>query len=429
MSVKDPQPLRRVRVEALRPGDIVLTATTGKVSKVVRRATKGDVSHAMICVQHGSTIDSTDDGVQASNIQRELYGADDTAIVLRLRERPDEPAMHRVIEFARSEIGTRYSKVEAARTVMAGRRPRTKQMFCSRLVARAFAAAGVQLVADIDYCSPDDLRVSPMLFEVRDMLEVVTDAELAAWDARPNPIAAMQRAQNEILAVARAIDPSIENFNDLDALVQAHPEHDDAIAAAYRDTGYLEIWRNDLAVNPWHYDLNEMEAVTDGGTMPEMREYCVSTIGEYHTGGLRFAVNLAHYERSMQDRPRVTTAQLLCLYRQLVHNDHMRRTVALEWLRRHYPEDARSGLQRIVPHSEFWFSIVDSVEPRLAAVARMNIEANGRVDGCSSCGDPADDYLIVNGAEAMLGVPSLRLCPDCVGMRSGNGEIFAPLGD
>jgi hypothetical protein len=239
----------------------------------------------------------------------------------------------------------------------------------------------------------------------------------------------MQQAQNDILAVARAIDPAIENFNDLDALVQVHPEHDDAIAAAYRDTGYLEIWRNDFAVNPWHYDLTEMEAVTNGETIGEMREYCLATVGEFHTGGLRFSVNLAHYERSMQDRPRVTTAQLLYLYRQLVHNDHMRRTVALEWLRRHYPEDAKSELQRIVPHSEHWFTIVDSVEPRLGAIARMNIEASGSVDGCSACGDPAEDYLIVNGAEAMPGVPSLRLCTDCVGIRSGNGEILAPLGD
>jgi hypothetical protein len=387
LSAEDSQRPRRVRVEALQPGDVVLTATTGKVSKAVRRATRGEVSHAMICVQHGSTIDSTDDGVQASNIQRELYGAGDTVVVLRLHERLDELAVHRVIEFARSEVGTRYSKIEAARTVMAGRGPRSKQMFCSRLVARAFAAASIQLVADIDYCSPDDLRVSPLLVEVPEMLEVVTERELSAWDARPNPVAAMQRAQNDILAVARAIDPSIENFNDLDALVQRRPEHDDVIAAAYRDTGYLEIWRNDFAVNPWHYDLDEMEAVTNGGTMAEMREYCVSTIREFHTGGLRFAVNLSHYERSMQDRRRVTTAQLLYLYRQLVHNDHMRRTVALEWLRRHYPEDAKSELQRIVPHSDHWFSIVDRVEPHLGAIARINVEASGGVDGCSACGD------------------------------------------
>lgn len=416
-------------VERLEPGDIVLTATPGKVGKVVRWATTGEVSHAMICVQHGSTIDSTDGGVQASNIQRELYGVDDMVIVLRLRQPPDQLSLHAMIEFARSEIGTRYSKIEAARTVTGGPKARSRQMFCSRLVARAYAAAGIQLVPDPDYCSPDDLRVSSLLVEVPDMLEVVSERELEAWAARPDPIAAMQDAQNRILEVARALDPSIENFNDLDTFVHAQPRHDDAIAEAYRDTSYLDIWRNDFAVNPWHYDLAEMEAVTNDRTVDEMREYCIWTIREFHTGGLRFAVNLSHYERAMQASPRRTTAQLVQLYRQLVWNDHKRRTVALEWLRRRYPADARAERQRIVPHTELWFAIVNRVEPRLGAIARMNIEATGSAAGCSSCGDPGADFLIVNGHEAMPGVPSLRLCPDCVAIRSGYGEVFAPIDD
>jgi len=62
----------------------------------------------------------------------------------------------------------------------------------------------------------------------------------------------MQDAQNRILEVARALDPAIENFNDLDTFVQAHPRHDDAIAEAHRDAGYLDIWRHDFVVNPWH---------------------------------------------------------------------------------------------------------------------------------------------------------------------------------
>lgn len=88
MSDNAQQPLLRVMVERLQPGDIVLTATPEKVGKVVRHATKGEDSHAMICVQHGSTIDSTDGGVQASNIERELYGAEDTVIVLTSPTRP-----------------------------------------------------------------------------------------------------------------------------------------------------------------------------------------------------------------------------------------------------------------------------------------------------------------------------------------------------
>lgn len=419
----------RIIVERLQPGDIVLTATPGKIGKLVRKATKGEVSHAMICVQHGSTIESTDDGVQASNIQRELYGAEDTVIVLRLREPPDQLAFQTIVESARAEIGTRYSKMEAARTVTGGPKPRSKQMFCSRLVARAYAAAGIQLVPDPDYCSPDDLRVSSLLVEVPDMLKVLGENELEEWASRPNPIGSTHTAQNAILATARKLDASIENFNDLDAFVKAHPEHDNIIARAYRDTGYLDIWRSDFAVNPWHYDLDGMEAATNDQTVEEIRGYCTSTIREYHTGGLRFAVNLFHYERALQDSPRRTTAQLVQLYRQLVQNDHMRRTVALDWLRRRYPADAKAELQRIVPHTELWFSIVDRVEPQLGEIARLNIEAAGSAVGCSSCGDTADDFLIVNGAEAMPGVPSLRLCPDCVAIRSGYGEIFAPIDD
>lgn len=107
----------------------------------------------------------------------------------------------------------------------------------------------------------------------------------------------------------------------------------------------------------------------------------------------------------------------------------MHRSVALEWLRRRYPTDAKAEMQRIVPHTELWFSIVNRVEPRLGAIARMNIEAAGSAAGCSSCGDPADDFLVVNGDEAMPGVPSLRLCPDCVSIRTGFGEILAPIDD
>lgn len=422
-------PKMRVKVESLLPGDIVLTATTGKVSKVVRRASRGAVSHAMICVQNGSTIDSTDDGVQAANIQRELYEAGDTVFVLRLREPLSEAHLQSVTNFARSEVGTRYSKAEAVRTVLGGPKPRTKQMFCSRLVARAYAAAGVQLVHDPDYCSPEELRLSPLLAELNDMTEEVSEGELAAWHARPNPIAEMQRIQNAIFEVARSIDPSVENFNDLDALVQGHPEHDEAIAKAYRDTGYLDLWRDDFATNRWHYDLSEMEAITTEQTLDGLRQYCVSTIGEFHTGGLRYAVNLAHYERAVRIEPRRTTFQLLGLYRQLVRNDQDRRDAALAWLRRRFPADAKRHLQRIVPHSELWFSIVDQVEPRLGAIARANIRRLGTDEGCSPCGDPADDYLLVNGVQAMPGVPSLRLCGDCVRIRRASGEILAPLED
>ncbi|MFD2427611.1 YiiX/YebB-like N1pC/P60 family cysteine hydrolase [Sphingobium scionense] len=418
--------IRRIKVERLMPGDIILTASSGKMSKAIRLASKGQVSHAMICVQHGSVIDSTDDGVQAHNIQRELYGPDGHIAVLRLRRPLTDVQLGTVIDFARSEIGTRYSRSEAARSVLPGLRPRTKQLFCSRLVARAFASAAVHLVPDPDYCTPEHIRRSPLLAELPDMTEPVSQAELAAWAARPNPIAEMQEVQNRILTAARDLDPSVENFNDLDRLVQDHPEWDERIARVYRDSGYLDLWQADYAINPWHYDLDAMEA--SAGSFPDrgLLAYCISTIREFHTGGLRFAVNLIHYQQALATNGRRTTAQLVALYRQLVVNDQTRREVALGRLRRHHPGEAALHLQRITPHSELWFAIVDRVEPRLAAIARLSIERMGTADICSACGDPVDDYRLVNAAEAMPGVPSLRLCGDCVGIRRDGGEVLEP---
>ncbi len=419
--------IRRIRVERLEPGDIILTASSGKVSKAIRIASQGQVSHAMICVQHGSIIDSTDNGVQAHNIQRELYGPDDHVAVFRLRMSLSEVQLGAVIDFARSEIGTRYSKSEAVRSVLTGPKPRTRKLFCSRLVGRAFANAGVHLVADPDYCTPEQIRRSPLLAELPDMTETVSPAELAAWAARPNPIADMQDIQNRILAAARQLDSSVENFNDLDQLVQDHPEWDAEIARVYRESGYLDLWRADFAVNPWHYDLDHMEA--SGGFRDDdgLLEYCISTIREFHTGGLRFAVNLAHYQRALDANGRTATAQLVALYRQLVVHDQTRREVALAWLQRHHPEHAARHLQRIAPHSDLWFSIVDRVEPALGAIARFSIRRMGSTNVCSPCGDPAGDYRLVNAAEAMPGVPSLRLCSVCVAIRRGGGEILEPM--
>ena len=421
--------MKRIKVELLEPGDVVLTADGGKTSKLVRLATKGAVSHAMICVQSGSIIDSTDFGVQAHNIQRELYSAEDRVQVFRLREPLSAARRGAILDFARSEIGTRYSKIEAARSVLTGPRPRSRRLFCSRLVARAYAHADIQLVADADYCTPDELRRSTLLVELEDMTEPVLEEEIAVWAARPNPIAEMQESQNAILMTARRLDSTVENFNDLDRLVQTRPEWDEAIAKAYRDSGYLELWKTDFRVNPWHYDLNEMEALTNTSTINDLRDYCIGTIREFHSGGLRYAVNLVHYTRALRANNRQTTAQLVALYERLAHNDQLRRDTALAWLRRHFPDDAKNDLERIVPHSEQWFSIVDRVEPALGQIARLSIDRMKSPEVCSSCGDPAEDYLLVNAAEMMPGVPSLRLCLDCAGIRRAGGEILKPLWD
>lgn len=419
--------MQRIDIDRLRPGDIILTANRTKAGKLVRVASRGIVSHAMICVQHGSIIDSTADGVQAWNLQREYFHEDGAVFAFRLRNALSPAEMARVIDFARSEIGTRYSKSEAARSVLGGAKPRGSRQFCSRLVARAYGSIGIWLVPDQDYCTPEDLRKSPLLVELEDVTQAVSVAEMEAIAARPNPLQEMRDSQNAVLTAGRKLDPTIENFNDLDKVVRNHPEWDSAIAQAYRDSGYLDIWKHELQAHPYRYDLAVMESIVAPEMLADLRTYCVDTIREAYSGGVRFAINLAHYQAAQNASERETLKLLIQLYETLVRNHELRVETARAWLLRHHPADVAQYMERVVPHSELWFSIVDRVEPQLGVIARHAIRRAKSINVCSSCGDPARDYGLANAADAMPGVPSLRLCDDCVAIRRGFGEELYPL--
>ena len=267
--------MKRIQIDSVEPGDILFTARPEKISKAIRAATDGLVSHAMICVQRSSFIDSTSDGVQARNIQREFFENDEHAFHFRLKKPPSRQVLGQIIDYARAEIGARYSIGEAARSVAAVRRPRSRRQFCSRLVARVYKMAGIELVPDADYCSPEDLRRSPLLRELTVEFESVSVEEIASMSNRPDPIQATHDAQNAVLDAARSVDPEVENFNDFYGFLVKHPDADHVIAAALKSSGYLEIWKMEVDEHPWRYTHGLIDKLS---ASPEVvRDYCIGT--------------------------------------------------------------------------------------------------------------------------------------------------------
>ncbi|MER9336785.1 hypothetical protein NKJ06_22765 [Mesorhizobium sp. M0293] len=416
--------MKRIKIDSVEPGDILFSARPG-TSKVIRIATHGIVSHAMICVQHGSFIDSTMDGVQARNLQREVFDDDEKVFHFRLKEPPTREVLSKVIDFARAEIGARYSLPEAIRTVSRTRRPRTKRLFCSRLVARVYREAGIDLVPDADYCSPEDLRVSPLLEEVPIETETVSSDELEWLSAKENPISTTHRAQNAVLDAARSVDPDVENFNDLYSLLIKRPDADPIVAAALRQSGYLDLWRTEFDLHAWRYVPGLIDRIS--GSSEDLRDYCIGTVREAYSGNIRFAVNLVLLRALHAQYPRVSLRLEVELYETLVRNDQMRREIAYAWLSKHHPNDLQRYMEQIEPHTAYWYSIVDRVEPHLAALSRQAVERGGGTIVCTSCGDqPTVDFRVGNGAETMPGVPSLRLCEDCIEIRRGMGNVLVP---
>ena len=223
----------------------------------------------------------------------------------------------------------------------------------------------------------------------------------------------------------RSVDPEVENFNDMYGLLVKRPEADQVIAAALESSGYLDIWKIEVEGHPWRYSNGLMDLLS---ASPEaIRDDCIDTVKEAYSGGIRFAINLVQLQALQQQHSRESFRLEIALCKTLISNDQKRREAAYDWLQRHHPDLLKQHMEEIEPHTPYWWSVIDRVEPRLAALSRHAVSSEDSTDVCSSCGDhPAYPYRVVNGAETMPGVPSLRLCDDCIEIRRGMGNVLMP---
>lgn len=323
---------KRINIDLLQKGDVILT-TTGEISSVaIRKATKSDVSHAMLCVEHGSVIHAVSEGVRSQNVQRIFFDENLTVHVMRLKGGMTADEAQTICNYVRSKVGSEYTYLEAARAWKERGKKFSARQFCSRLVAQGYAEAGHQLVFDPNFCTPGQLCNSPLLVEVPNMTVKVSLDEVEFWANHSSGPDLMHGIHTRILAGARRLNQGIQDFNDLGRFVIMNPQHDLAVAELYIKSGYLDFWKYDIELHPWHYDLAAMEAVP---FQDSIRQYCNSTVSGEARNHNRYTQTLAVYQDAKSKWPRHTFELLVQLYEILVRNHATRYDVAVEWLDRH----------------------------------------------------------------------------------------------
>lgn len=322
--------MKMLDLNKIQKGDIILTTSTAKVSKAIRTAISSDISHALICVQQGSLIDSTDDGVTSRNIQRLFYEDNSAIYVLRPKIKLSEEQISHIANYARAQVGTRYSKVEAIKSglkkVVGGP---SKKQFCSRLVGQAYASVGIKLVDYPDFCTPEDLKASELLEEVPDCVRIATDQDLSIENI-PDTTNAMTKVTNSFLDEVRTRYPQIEALHDIDALLMAEPDADPFIARSLMDSGYLSLWRFEYQKNKERYDIEQFDNAP--GSLESKLEYCNFTVNNFETSIYRFEVNFVAYSAYLEEHPLETFGLLQDLYKNLILIETRRKDVAEEWL-------------------------------------------------------------------------------------------------
>lgn len=240
----------------LRAGDILLTAQDALVSKAVRKLTKSSFSHAMLCVADSSYIHSDADGVHAGNPGRMLFADQASAVVLRLKI-ANPSSIEKACMFARTQVGKQYSVPEAVKSKFrrsSDADDESNRQFCSRLVAQAYAFAGVALVPNPAYCYPSDFLVSPLLEQVQGISRLAKEEEIEFAESS-NPLDQQTVSTNYIFQQLRTLAKNdIQTFQQLSDWLIQHPEHDDPVCSIVKKSGYLDLWSTDVERNPWRYD-------------------------------------------------------------------------------------------------------------------------------------------------------------------------------
>ena len=409
--------------EKLVVGDIILTTTGSPVSLAIRKATKADISHAMLYVAACSVIDATSEGVQARNTQRLLIEDNRAVHVMRLRGglRPKESRT--ICDYVRGRVGTQYGTREALKTATGGDDTWSEKQFCSRLVAQAYASVGIKLVANENYCSPNDILQSPLLEEISDVTRQAVDSDF--WFEKVADLPQQMRdATNAFFKRVRLKNSAIQNFNDVYQHLISNPGDDEYFAKALEDSGYLTVWQVEVDESPWHYDLAVMEAIPSTN---DVKDYCITILEDSGQARRRCAINAHAHQQLYKEYPLKTFEALRDLDALLLDLLHARRFVAATWLSRHAP-DALPPIMP-TPHTKEWFEQLDIEEPQKAKMTRAILSAAGRDNVCSICGDdPAIDYR--RAGPILPGILSLtlRLCDDCLAVRDELfGEKYVPL--
>ncbi len=173
-----------VSAQALRTGDIILSAANGINSIGIRAVTLSPVSHAALYVGNGQIVEAVGSGVRQRSMQE--FIAEEATIVAFRHPHIDGVQAALMQKFAQMHVGTKYNTagivlqapftlgrkfcelpimpaavrdacIRGSAAIALGPVP-NDQFFCSQFVLEAYKAAGLPLTAaDPRLVTPDDL--------------------------------------------------------------------------------------------------------------------------------------------------------------------------------------------------------------------------------------------------------------------------------
>jgi hypothetical protein len=179
--------------------------------------------------------------------------------VLRPLNKPNDNVIHQIVEFTGRKVGTEYSTAEARRAVIFADRLALEPnlQYCTRLVAQAYEAAGISIVPNADYCTPQQILESAILQRIDGALKIATSQDVTLAKEENTATDLMEDATNALFdAVRHKFGDQIQNFEQLSNFVVDYPAEEPVIFQILLDSGYLKVWEQEEQLNPQQYNYD-----------------------------------------------------------------------------------------------------------------------------------------------------------------------------
>lgn len=253
-------------LSVLMPGDIILEHGYKFHSYVIMEVTDSYYSHAMLYVD-STIIEATNSGgVFSKGPNRFAVANKNDLKVLRLSGGLHPDKAHHISMTARTLMGSSYNKSQA---ITSGKKIKpsnlkSKGQFCSRLVAQCYNSASIELVSNVDYCTPGDLERSDLLVEVNGAVKKASPQELShalersiIEDHKKDYVKWISKAKS----ILNKSNVDVETENDItNAIIKLkNKKIDKAILKAVERTNYLTFYMRDKDVNSYRYDSTEFD--------------------------------------------------------------------------------------------------------------------------------------------------------------------------
>ena len=243
---------------SIRMGDIIFAAEQKNIGNLSKRKNVSRFPRVLICIDYGLFVQVLPNGdVKSISARNILFRSADDFKVLRHCKKLSNSTIQLICDYARSQVGKKFSSSLPGSTLNKSGSRLNRE--CNHILAvEAYNYAGINILNDPLISSAENILAPPLLEEVGSIARIASQEDIETSKS-PDPSAEQARIINGMFQkISKETKCDIKTFENLNNFIVKSKAYDEIIATIIKESGYLDMWKEDVSKNEWKYNINAL---------------------------------------------------------------------------------------------------------------------------------------------------------------------------